>query len=45
MKYSNNYILYPLNRALERAIADSLHLLSDEAVGSGNAGYTGNGCG
>jgi len=32
MKYSNNYILYPVNRALERAIADSLPLLSDEAV-------------
>lgn len=32
MKYSTNYILYPVNRALERAIADSLHLLSDEAV-------------
>ena len=32
MKYSTNYILYPVNRALERTIADSLHLLSDEAV-------------
>jgi len=32
MKYSNNYILYPVNRALERAIADSLPLLSDEAA-------------
>lgn len=32
MKYSTNYILYPVNRALERAIADSLPLLSDEAV-------------
>ena len=32
MKYSTNYILYPVNRALERALADSLPLLSDEAV-------------
>jgi len=32
MKYSNNYIFYPINRALERAIAESLHLLSDEAA-------------
>jgi len=32
MKYSNNYILYPINRALVRAIAESLHLLSDEAA-------------
>ncbi|KPK50076.1 MAG: hypothetical protein AMS22_12735, partial [Thiotrichales bacterium SG8_50] len=32
MKYSTNYILFPINRALERAIADSLPLLSDEAV-------------
>ncbi len=32
MKYSANYILYPVNRALERAVADSLRLLSDEAV-------------
>ncbi|TAM47522.1 MAG: hypothetical protein EPN55_02100 [Gammaproteobacteria bacterium] len=32
MKYSNNYILYPVNRALERAIADSLRLLGDEAA-------------
>jgi tetratricopeptide (TPR) repeat protein len=32
MKYSNNYILYPVNRALERAIANSLRLLSDEAA-------------
>ena len=32
MKYSNNYILYPINRALERAVANSLHLLGDEAA-------------
>lgn len=32
MKYSNIYILYPVNRTLERAIADSLHLLSDDAA-------------
>lgn len=32
MKYSTNYILYPVNRALERAIADSLPLLSEEAA-------------
>ncbi len=32
MKYSNNYILYPVNRALERAIADALRLLGDEAA-------------
>ena len=32
MKYSNIYILYPVNRTLERAIADSLHLLGDEAA-------------
>ena len=30
MKYSNNYILYPVNRALERAIADSLGMLNEE---------------
>ena len=32
MKYSNNYILYPANRALESAIANSLGLLSEEAA-------------
>ncbi len=32
MKYSNNYILYPVNRILERAIAASLGLLSEELV-------------
>ena len=32
MKYSNNYILYPVNRPLERAIADSLPLLGEEAA-------------
>ena len=32
MKDSNHYILYPNNRALERAIASSLHLLGDEAA-------------
>jgi len=34
MKYSKNYILYPVNRALERAIADSLGMLSAELVES-----------
>ena len=32
MKFSTNYILYPENRALERAIANSLGLLSEELV-------------
>ncbi len=32
MKYSTNYILYPINGALERAIADSLRFLSDEVA-------------
>lgn len=32
MNYSNNYLFYPINRALERALADSLRLLSDDAV-------------
>ena len=32
MKYSNNYILYPVNRALERAIASSLSMLSDDLL-------------
>ncbi|MHB1233268.1 MAG: hypothetical protein ACYCZQ_11915 [Burkholderiales bacterium] len=32
MNYSNNYLLYPINQALERALADSLRLLSDEAA-------------
>lgn len=32
MNYSNNYLLYPINQALERAVADSLRLLSDEAA-------------
>jgi tetratricopeptide (TPR) repeat protein len=32
MKYSGNYILYPLNRALERAVADSLHLSGEEVT-------------
>lgn len=30
MKFSNIYILYPYNRALERAIADSINVLSAE---------------
>lgn len=30
MKFSNIYILYPYNRALERAIADSIDMLSAE---------------
>jgi tetratricopeptide (TPR) repeat protein len=32
MKFSNIYILYPDNRALERAIASSLGMLSEELV-------------
>jgi tetratricopeptide (TPR) repeat protein len=32
MKYSNAYIFYPYNRALERAIAHSLGMLSEEAA-------------
>ncbi len=32
MKYSNIYILYPVNRALERAIAGSLGMLSEEVA-------------
>ena len=32
MKYSNNTIIYPVNRNLERAIAGSLGLLSEEMV-------------
>ncbi len=32
MKFSNNYILYPVNRALERAIANSIGILGDELV-------------
>jgi len=32
MKFSNNYIIYPDNRALERAIANSIGLLSKEAA-------------
>lgn len=32
MKFSTNYILYPDNRALERAIADSIGMLSEEAA-------------
>jgi tetratricopeptide (TPR) repeat protein len=32
MKFSNNYIIYPENRALERAIADSIAMLSEELV-------------
>lgn len=32
MKYSNNYILYPVNRALEHAIANSLGMLSEEVA-------------
>ena len=32
MKFSNNYIIYPENRALERAIANSLGLLSEELI-------------
>ena len=32
MKFSNNYIIYPVNRVLERAIASSLGMLSDKMV-------------
>lgn len=34
MKYSNLYILYPVNRALERAIAESMGMCSDELIGA-----------
>jgi tetratricopeptide (TPR) repeat protein len=32
MKFSNNYILYPDNRALERAIANAIGMLGEEAA-------------
>jgi tetratricopeptide (TPR) repeat protein len=32
MKFSTNYIIYPENRALERAIANSIGMLSEEAA-------------
>ena len=32
MNFSTNYILYPDNRALERAIAHSIDMLGDESV-------------
>jgi tetratricopeptide (TPR) repeat protein len=32
MKFSNNYMIYPENRALERAIANSMGMLSEELV-------------
>ena len=32
MKFSTNYVIYPENRALERAIANSIGLLSKEAA-------------
>ena len=32
MKFSNNTIIYPINRVLERAIAGSLGVLSEELV-------------
>lgn len=32
MNYSTNYILYPVNRALENAIGESLGLCSDELI-------------
>ena len=32
MKYSRPYILYPVNRVLERAIASSLGLLDEETL-------------
>jgi tetratricopeptide (TPR) repeat protein len=32
MKFSNTYIIYPENRALERAIADSIGMLSEEVA-------------
>jgi tetratricopeptide (TPR) repeat protein len=34
MKLSNNYIFYPDNRALERAIANSIGMLGDESTGA-----------
>ena len=34
MKFSNSYIIYPENRALERSIADSIGLLAEEWVAS-----------
>jgi len=34
MNYSNNYMLYPVNRVLERAIADSLAMLGRELAGA-----------
>ena len=34
MKFSNNYMIYPENRALERAIADSIGLLGEEVAAS-----------
>ncbi len=34
MKFSNSYIIYPENRALERAIADSIGLLGEEWAAS-----------
>ncbi|MGA9664945.1 MAG: hypothetical protein WBQ69_00655 [Gallionella sp.] len=32
MKFSTNYLIYPENRALERAIANSIGMLSEEAA-------------
>lgn len=32
MKFSTNYLIYPQNRALEKSIANSLHVLSEEMV-------------
>ncbi|MHB1301118.1 MAG: tetratricopeptide repeat protein [Burkholderiales bacterium] len=34
MKFSNNYLIYPENRALERAIANSIGMLSEALVES-----------
>ena len=32
MNYSNIYMLFPVNRALEQAVSDSLHLLGDQVA-------------
>ena len=37
MKFSNNYIMYPVNRVLERAIASSLSMLGEELVAAASS--------
>ena len=39
MNFSTNYIIFPPNKALERAIANSIGMLSAEAGRSGCSGY------